>query len=406
MATSDAIVDVEDWISEHFFTAEAKGESFQQKVLIRRKEWEELDGPDGSPRSRFTSSRSKLLDALTALYTDGNTDPATTAQRITDLYRDLRTILGYATGEFHIEQSGPVRFYNTLGVTADAPFVIIGAKPVDALDELLPKDQKTLLCPFPISEKDELTSVSRTLSHLFVREDGPQFALVMAGRWLVVAERSRWPEGRYLAVDLQTVADRNDAKRGGEIDKALTCLAADSLAPDADGAIWWTKILEESIKHTVGVSQDLREGVRLSVELIANDVVQRRKAKGLPHCRPTRPSRWPASRCGSSTGSCSCCTPRPPPSSACCRSAHRSTRTATAWTGCATSPWLSSAPRTPAPAPTCTTRSACCSGWSTRATTRQPPTPIRTRGQAPRGWSSTACAPTCSSRRRSNTSAR
>lgn len=282
MARNDAIVDVEDWISEHFFTSEAKGESFQKAVLDRRKEWDELDGPEGSPRSRFTGSRSKLLDALTALYSDGDTDPATTAQRITDLYRDLRTILGYASGEFHVETAGPARFYNTLGVTADAPFVIIDAKPVDALDELLPKDQETLLCPFPISEKDQLTSVSRTLSHLFVREDGPKFALVMAGRWLVVAERSRWPEGRYLAVDIQTVADRNDAKRGGEVDKALACLAADSLAPDADGAIWWTGVLEDSIKHTVGVSQDLREGVRLSVELIANDVVQRRKAKGLP----------------------------------------------------------------------------------------------------------------------------
>lgn len=282
MATSDAIVDVEDWISEHFFTTEAKGESFQKFVVDRRKEWEDLDGPTGSPRSRFTSARSKLLDALTQLYSNGERDPETTAHRISALYRDLRTILGYASGEFHIEASGPVRFYNTLGVTADAPFVIVDAMPVDALDELLAKDAKTLLCPFPVSEKDQLCSVSRTLSHLFVREDGPTFALVMAGRWLVVAERSRWPEGRYLAIDIQTVADRNDAKRGGEIDKALACLAADSLAPDADGAIWWTRVLEESIKHTVGVSQDLREGVRLSVELIANDVVQRRRAQGLP----------------------------------------------------------------------------------------------------------------------------
>ncbi len=40
-------------------------------------------------------------------------------------------------------------------------------------------------------------------------------------------------------------------------------------------------MLAESIKHTVGVSQDLREGVRLSIEIIANEVVSRRRARGL-----------------------------------------------------------------------------------------------------------------------------
>lgn len=402
MATSDAILDVEDWISEHFFTTDAKGESFHKAVIDRRKQWDEYDGPGGSPRSRFTSSRSKLLDALTALYCDGDPDRETTAQRITDLYHELRTVLGYAGGEFHVEQAGPVRFYNTLGVSAEAPLVIIDATPVEALDELLPKDRQTLLCPFPLNDRDELCSVSRTLSHLFVREDGPQFALVMAGRWLVVAERSRWPEGRYLAVDLQTVADRNDTKRGGEIDKALTCLSADSLAPDADGAIWWTGVLEDSIKHTVGVSQDLREGIRLSVELIANDVVQRRRAKGLPPL--------PADR-----------------AQPLARQSLRFIYRILFLLYAEASPELGVLPvgapeyqagysldrlrdltlvELGSPHARTGTHSACCSDWSTRATTRRPPMPTPTRPPAPRGWSSTACAPTCSCRVRSSTSVR
>lgn len=40
-------------------------------------------------------------------------------------------------------------------------------------------------------------------------------------------------------------------------------------------------MLEDSVKHTVGVSKDLREGIRLSIEIIANEVVKRRGAKGL-----------------------------------------------------------------------------------------------------------------------------
>ena len=77
---------------------------------------------------------------------------------------------------------------------------------------------------------------------------------------------------------MQLVCERNDIKRGGEIDRALTCVSAESLAPDADGGIWWSGTLDESVKHTGGVSQDLREGVRLSIEIIANEVVQRRRA--------------------------------------------------------------------------------------------------------------------------------
>lgn len=40
MATSDAIVIGEAWISEHFFTTDAKSQSFQARVIERRREWE------------------------------------------------------------------------------------------------------------------------------------------------------------------------------------------------------------------------------------------------------------------------------------------------------------------------------------------------------------------------------
>ena len=66
------------------------------------------------------------------------------------------------------------------------------------------------------------------------------------------------------------------------MDRLAAMLGRQALVPDADGNIWWTGVLEESVKHTVGVSKDLREGIRLSIEIIANDVVRRRAAKGLP----------------------------------------------------------------------------------------------------------------------------
>ncbi len=75
--------------------------------------------------------------------------------------------------------------------------------------------------------------------------------------------------------------DRNDTKKGGEFDRAVAVLTSETVLPDVDGTTWWTETLDDSVKHTVGVSKDLREGVRESIEIIANEVVRRRASAGL-----------------------------------------------------------------------------------------------------------------------------
>ncbi|MBC7308681.1 MAG: class I SAM-dependent DNA methyltransferase, partial [Tetrasphaera sp.] len=274
MAASDAFVIAEEWISEHYFTSEARNESFHAHVISRRKQWDAEETE--TPRSRFTERRADLERRFGALAEE----PDETETR--QLYADLLRVLGYRTGEFELVTEGPVTLVSSPGLTGPAPLAIIEGRPADALEDVVAKDATSLLEPVELDDGTLVTSIARQLSALFVDEDGPSFALVLAGRWGVVAERERWPEGRYLAVDLQLVAERNDTKRGGEIDRALTCLEAHSLGPDADGSIWWSEVLAESIKHTVGVSEDLREGVRRSIEIIANEVVKRRRATGLP----------------------------------------------------------------------------------------------------------------------------
>ncbi|WP_331710543.1 DNA methyltransferase [Tsukamurella pseudospumae] len=274
----------DEFVSEHFFTTDAKSQSFQAKVLERRKQWDEAKADGASTaRSRYSEARGRLGGVLNGLA------EAADAETLDQLYGDLRTILGYDNGVRWEsrryggadEGTGPVIGFRTRGLTGPEPFVLIEAQGGLELEDLLAKNEKTLLRGFH-TDSDEIGSVARLLSHLFVSDDGPRFALVLAGGTALVTERERWLEGRYLAVDLQLIGDRNDDKRGGEIDRALACIEADSLAPDADGDIWWSGVLDESVKHTVGVSKDLREGVRLSIEIIANEVVARRKAQGLP----------------------------------------------------------------------------------------------------------------------------
>ncbi|WP_141282795.1 class I SAM-dependent DNA methyltransferase, partial [Pseudonocardia hydrocarbonoxydans] len=290
MSGSDAILVGEGWISEHFFTTDATSQSFQAKVLERRKAWDaEAKEQRPTPRSRFSEVRPSLEVELAGLaeLTDPDAavphDAETVIKATSEVYETLLELLELRGHGLHIDGTGPLLRVSAPGITARAPLAVVLALPAAAVEDVLTKDAATLLTPLAPNDGDpDFTSAARLVSALFVDEDAaPDLVLILAGRWAVLAEQARWAEGRYLAVDLQLICERNDAKRGGEIDRALTCLSAESIAPDGDGNLWWHGVLEESVKHTVGVSKDLRNGVRLSIEIIANEVVIRRREQGL-----------------------------------------------------------------------------------------------------------------------------
>lgn len=287
MSGSDALLVGEGWISEHYFTTDATSQSFHAKVLERRKTWDaEAKEGRATPRSRFTDARQKLerdLGGLTELTDPATaTDPEAVAKAADEVYKQVLDVLELRAHGLHIEQTGPVLRISAPGITEQSPLAVVLGAPVATVEAAIARDGATLLAPHTLVEDGpELTSAARLVSALFVTDDAPELVLLLAGRWALIAERERWAEGRYLAVDLQLVCERNDAKRGGEIDRALTCLSYESIAPGAEGSLWWHGVLADSVRHTVGVSKDLREGVRLSIEIIANEVVARRRAREL-----------------------------------------------------------------------------------------------------------------------------
>ena len=82
----------------------------------------------------------------------------------------------------------------TPDIDAGAPLVIVEARAAETVEDLIAKDGKTLLSPYEVDEKTTITSVARLLSALFVADDGPEFALVMAGP--LAAGRRAGPLGR------------------------------------------------------------------------------------------------------------------------------------------------------------------------------------------------------------------
>lgn len=275
MASFDSIVVGEDWISEHYFTTDSVKESFHGKVMDLRKGWdaEAKEGRD-TVRSRFLTAARDLQTALAALTENPDAAPKAHAQ--------IRAVFGH-TGDlapFTAERAGSDLHIPDAQLPGTPTVLFLQAHPVDSLETLLDPDTGRLLAPATEDGKP-IESLSKTVSAAFRSDTPPAFVIVQAGQWHLLAEAERWAEGRYLAVDLLVVAERKHEARGGEIDRTAAIFGAQSLKLDADGNIWWTGVLEDSVKHTVGVSKDLREGIRLSIEIIANEVVRRRAERGL-----------------------------------------------------------------------------------------------------------------------------
>ena len=275
MPSYDSIVVGEDWISEHYLTTDSPRESFQGKVIELRKQWdaEAAEGRD-TVRRHLLGAAGELQVALSALAE--NPDGAPTAHAL------IRTILGFPgeLNDYVGERAGTELRLPHAQVPGVTSTLFLQAAPVESVDDLLDPQAGVLL---ESGEEDgkSVTAVSKAVSAAFRADEPPAFIVVQAGQWLLLAEAERWAEGRYLAIDLLVVTERRDDKRCGEIDRVAAMLGRHALVPDADGNIWWTGVLEDSVKHTVGVSKDLREGIRLSIEIIANDVVNRREAQGL-----------------------------------------------------------------------------------------------------------------------------
>ncbi|WP_026542933.1 DNA methyltransferase [Paenarthrobacter nicotinovorans] len=276
MPSFDSIVVGEDWISEHFFTTDSTKESFQAEVVKLRKTWDEAakEGHSTTP-SRFAEVRGRLQILLAGL----SEDPAAASEA----YALLRGALGFhgTTAAATFERSGTETLVPGVWATENSELLFVEAAPADALEDVLSTVLPLGRVLVDGKEASPALTVAKAVSEAYLSDKAPKFVVIMAGRWLVMTEQERWAEGRYLAADALLVADRNDTKKNAETDRFLAIFGRDSLMPTPDGSIWWDGVLEASVKHTVGVSQDLREGIRRSIEIIANDVLDRRREAGL-----------------------------------------------------------------------------------------------------------------------------
>ena len=103
------------------------------------------------------------------------------------------------------------------------------------------------------------TARADAVGEIFSTDEPPRYVLVLGGNVVLLAERAKWAEGRFLAVDLDAALERNDTKAKGELETIAALFSADALVPERSTArpasrcstSWSTS----SHKHAVGVSQ-------------------------------------------------------------------------------------------------------------------------------------------------------
>lgn len=284
MPQYESITNAGEFISDHFLTTDETKGSFLKQVRDLRKSWNEAakEG-ESTTHSRFTAVRADLARRLAAATEAG-------PERIAETYAQLREVLGFPGDTTSITTLRSGTELTIEGVwtetgtepgteTGNPETIWLQATPADTVDDAVATS--TTLHPVYEDQKPLDRTLGSLISDIFLSENPPAYIVASAGRFLILAERERWPEGRYLAADALLVAERNETKQGGEIDYLLAIFGRDSLRPAADGSIWWNTVLEEAVSHAVSVSKDLRVGVRRSIEIIANDVLAQRRRAGL-----------------------------------------------------------------------------------------------------------------------------
>ncbi len=104
---------------------------------------------------------------------------------------------------------------------------------------------------------------------LFARDPAPRWLLICTPWTVLLLERGKWAERRYLAFDLVTISTR---KEDSTVNAMAALLGREGLQP-AEGASLLDDLEEKSHKHAFGVSEDLKYALRECIEDLGNEAV-------------------------------------------------------------------------------------------------------------------------------------
>lgn len=111
----------------------------------------------------------------------------------------------------------------------------------------------------------------KLVTRLFDLDSPPRFLLLLGEDEVVLLERGKWAEQRWLRFDLDTILGR---KESATLEAMAAILHHDSLTPPRSRAVLLDTLDQSSHKHAFAVSEDLKYALQASIERLGNAVVQ------------------------------------------------------------------------------------------------------------------------------------
>ncbi|MEY9937029.1 hypothetical protein [Streptacidiphilus sp. MAP5-3] len=292
----DSFANRGEYLSAHYFSEELentlKRKSTDDEGLFTTWTNRETDAHDERPtprqslfklHNRYTSS---VRPTLAAEVEEDRTGAE--AERLTAWHAELLAALGYGPSDTTLSLHNAGHAYEVAVAWHGDGIVALDCGWTVKLDDALDAEGAGRLKEPVKTHEGVITTGEKLAGWLFQSElaeaDGasPRFVLLLCGGVIVLADRTTWSEGRYLAVNVDAALQRNNTNQTGELALLAALFSHDMLAPRPDGkGRRMDDLLKASRDNAVGVNSELRKGLQRSVEIIANEVLARLKRHGL-----------------------------------------------------------------------------------------------------------------------------
>jgi hypothetical protein len=234
-----------------------------------------------SPMERFRSDAAQCSFQSSEGFDRGDF-PASAIEGLRSLNDALLAALGWEANNRQIIEliSGDRKFSVPVASQAVTPSGLL----LYALETVFATDPATvvagrrssagaLLDPITIGERAVAVTVLEAAQEIFSADQPPTYLLVVSGGSVVLLDRDRWGEGVYLGANIDDALARNDVRPKGELAAIAALFSADAINPGEEASSYLTSLLERAANESAGVSKELRQGVRRSVELLARAVI-------------------------------------------------------------------------------------------------------------------------------------
>ena len=278
-----------------FFSHHYLSELFKGDIKETVKRWNEAEAADlerTAPHKRLWALRNTHTRLLRRAEKAG--DPATRLAHQRKWHRQLLGALGYdfRPGNHRLEDGDEIPVLCTAGgqgpdggpKTADTAqrspnllaFAAFAEDP-EAAEDPLTGHPSTLQFHGEVPPRGDL--LEENWEHIitkrvFGQNRPPRWLLLLSFSHLVLIERGKWTHSRLLRFDFEEILGRAQRAEDATLKATAALLHRSSLLPDEGGQPLLDGLDENSHRHALAVSTDLKYAMRESIELIGNEAIR------------------------------------------------------------------------------------------------------------------------------------